>query len=222
MMTKMPSLADDYVAATRPDPMEQSAEALASDHAARYPGAFSSDEPSPYEKSPLCGSDLEQDMADDPMRLFNGRQPHYPIMHERMEHRVICFLKAQGFSNVEIAEQTGFSAVAVSNIIRQPWAQKRILDIIHDSGQNAVQQLLASEAYESVQRLVIERDNPNARPSERIAAADKLLDRALGKPSQPLDHTIQSKIDDLSDDELERIVQAGRLGGTATSTSQST
>jgi hypothetical protein len=110
--------------------------------------------------------------------------------------------------------------VAVSNIVRQPWARKRIVEIIRESGQDAVHQLLVGEAYDSIMRLVTERDNPVARPSERITAADKLLDRIFGKPNQPINHTINGKLEQLSDEELEQIVRRNSGGGTTTATTQ--
>ena len=171
----------------------------------RYPGPYSSDEPSPFASSPLASLDIAPAASED---MFNARDPHYAIMHERPEHRVICYLKAQGLSNKEIAEQTGFSAVAVSNIVRQPWARQRIVDAIKSAGQDAVESVLKGAALDSVFRLIEERDNENARPSERIAAANALLDRTFGKPTQPLQHSV-GKLDELSDEELARIATSG-------------
>ena len=146
-----------------------------------------------------------------PEPLHNAKNPYYHIQRERFEHRIICFLKAEGYSNIDIAKRTGMSAVAISNIIRQPWAQKQILDIIHDKGGDAVSALLNGAAADAVQRLIIEKDNMEARASERILAADKILDRAFGKPNQPLQYsTADTK--KLSDEELETIVRRGTRG----------
>jgi hypothetical protein len=165
------------------------------------------------ESGPNMGSDLNAN----PPQLHNARDPFYRIQRERFEHRVIIFLKAEGYSNLEIAEKTGMSAVAISNIIRQPWAQRQILDIIHSKGGDAVSQLLNGAAADAVQRLIIEKDNMDARSSERTAAADKILDRIFGKPNQPLQY---SSIDPkkMSDEELEAILRRGAAsrGGTTT------
>lgn len=235
--TTLPKFLDDYVAAALPPTPEAptpsipniedgslldiAADDIAADQKARYPGPYTSSAPSPYEASPLCGSEIEQDAKQSRHGLFNARDPHYPILHEKWQHRVICFLKAQGLSNVEISRQTGMTAVAVSNVVRQPWAQQRIAEIICEAGQDAVQQLLAGAEYDSVQRLIEERDNMNARPSDRINAADKLLDRIRGKPPQSLNHNVSNRVEDLTDEQLEAIIRQGRGGGTSTATSPS-
>lgn len=223
---------DEYVAITRTPRVQQESvlfdvpvEDVERVHAERYPGAYSSSEPTPYEKSEMFGSEIEQDAAQDPRALFNDRQPHYALKREKPEHRNIIFLKAEGLSNIRIARALGITPVTVSNVLRQPWARKRLLEVIHSHGEDAVQTLLQGEAYDSVQRLVTERDNELARPSERISAANALLDRLLGKPSQPLNHTIKGQVDQLSDEDLESIIrqsgQGGSGGATVTTSSPS-
>jgi hypothetical protein len=166
----------------------------------------------------LAGSIVEQQARENPNRLHNARYPEVAVIHEKPEHRVIIFLKAQGFSNKEIAEQTGYSPVMVSQIVRQPWAQDRILAIIHEAGVDAVQTLLQGAAADAVSRLISEMDNDLARPSERISAAEKLLDRLYGKPNQPIEHR-SLNLSEMSDEELARIATSGRGSGTTTATS---
>lgn len=187
----------------------------------RYPGAFSSDGPTPYELSGLDGSAIALAYDTNPNKLFNARKPYYPLQREKFEHRNVLFLKAEGCTNKEIAERTGMTSVAVSNILRQPWAQTRVLEIIHENGGDAVRHLLLDNAVKAVERLVVEIDNPQARPSERIVAADKLLDRLYGKPNQPIEHRAE-RAELMSDEELERIARQGLAAGsseTATATS---
>lgn len=173
----------------------------------RLHGPGTTTNPPPYKLSPLCGSTIEQDARENPDRLFNPRDPHYAIQRERPEHRTICFLKAEGHSMKEIAELMGLSPVTVSNVIRQPWAQQTIVKIIHEQGNDAVQTLLQGAASDAVMRLISEMDNELARPSERINAADKLLDRLYGKPNQPIEHRT-GELSTLTDQQLEDIVRA--------------
>jgi hypothetical protein len=180
----------------------------------RHPGAYANGGlNTPYDMSGLAGEYVAPPCGPSP--LYNGRQPHYPIMHERLEHRVICHDKALGLSNKEIAERRGMSAVAISNILRQPWAQRMVLEIVHENGGDAVKQLLKSEALNSLDRLIVERDNPEARPSERIVAADKILDRLYGKPNQPIEHRA-TNLDTMSDEELERIARSSETSTATT------
>jgi hypothetical protein len=87
-------------------------------------------------------------------------------------------------------------------IVRQEWAQEVILQTIHDNGGNAVKQLLEGAAEDSVLTLISERDNEEAKPSERISASRELLDRYLGKPTQRVE--TQKLPDATSVSELDR------------------
>jgi len=153
-----------------------------------------------------CGSKMEPDR---PRGLVNAKAPAWVLGKERFEHRIIIYLKAEGFSNKEIAEKVGFSSLAVSNLLRQPWAQEAVLRIIQENGGDAVQTLLNGAALDAVQRLITEMDNESTATSrDRVTAADKLLDRLYGKPNQPIEHR-QSNLTEMSDEELEALARKG-------------
>lgn len=205
------SLIDQYTEAAAPKGAAVAASAAldlsvedAADLPERYPGAYS--------RNPVPGY-ADPAGAVDGLRLHNARAPHYEIKHERYEHRAIIYLKGQGHSNVEIARITGMSAVAVSNILRQPWAQEELLAIMREQGRDGIFNLIQGAALDAVNRLVIEMDNDKARPAERISAARELLDRRFGRAAQPIVHSVDQQMDKLSDEELERIVieSAGRV-----------
>lgn len=140
--------------------------------------------PQLYENSPLSGSQTEQDYEGNPNKLFNDRPPNLRILHEKPEHRVLIFLKAQGLSNTEIAQRTGYQVAWIGQVMRQPWVRQRLVEEMQTAGVDAVQTVIKSAALDSVWRLIEERDNDKARSSERTAAANSLLDRFLGKPTQ--------------------------------------
>lgn len=141
--------------------------------------------------------------------LHNGRDPHYNIKHERLEHRVIIYLKAEGLSNKEVAEVSGFTPVAVSNILRQPWAKRRVLEIIQSKGSDAVETVLKSSALDSIYKLIELRDSPLTQPETQRKSANDLLDRLFGKPNQPVQHSGNLDLTKLSDEELARIIASG-------------
>ena len=170
--------------------------------ARRHPGAFSSASPSPYQQSPLSDSIIEQDAKDNPEALYGAKEPHYAILHEKPQHRVMIYLAAQGHTVTEIADLTGFTTVCVNNVLRQPWAQKRITEEIANSGRSKVEMVLKGSQLAAIERLIAEMDNPDARPSERINAADKILDRVMGKPNQPLTISEGKSLDQMSDAEI--------------------
>lgn len=127
--------------------------------------------------------------ADSPSRLFDETSPNLVILHEKPEHRAIVFMKAQGFSNREIASHSGYTESWVSQVVRQPWARQRILSILHTQGEDAVRLAIQGSALDSVYTLIDIRDNDKAPASARLGAASNLLDRFLGKPTQHVEAT---------------------------------
>lgn len=171
-----------------------------------------------FENSELSGSEVEQDYKGTSTGLYNDRQPNLAVLSEKPEHRIVIFLKAQGMSNNEIAKRTGYTYPWVSQLLRQPWARLRLVEEITASGRNAVEEMLKSAAEDSVYTLISERDNANAKPAERISAANSLLDRFLGKPTQKVEQTIKTgKLDTLDDTERELLAleqEEARIRGT--------
>jgi hypothetical protein len=144
--------------------------------------------------------------------LVNQRpvRTEYKLKREKWEHRCIALLKAQGFSNKEISEQTGYTPVSVSNILRQPWIRDLIMQEIKLAGRDAVQELLHASTYDSVTTLIEIRDNPDNSARDRMGASVNLLNRTYGMPNQPITHNEGVKLENLSDEELAKIVNKGR------------
>lgn len=170
---------------------------------ARYPGAFTSTKASPYEMSPMAQSAEEDAARNGPDALYNDRQPRYEIKHQKPEHRTIIFLKAEGNTNREISRITGMSEVAISNILRQPWARTQLLDEINKAGRNEVVTIFKGAAAEVAQTMVDIISNPEVKASDKISAGHLILDRLFGKATQPLAHTFSdSDLSKMSDDQL--------------------
>lgn len=128
---------------------------------------------------------------------------------EKWEHRICAYLKAQGYSNVEIAAKTGYTPAGIWQIMQLPWVKEVIRTEINKNGQAAVEQLLKASTFDSVCKLLEVRDNPNAQPRDVIAASKELLDRVYGKPNQPITHVEAKDLNALSDQELEAIARSG-------------
>ncbi len=131
----------------------------------------------------------------DPDRLFSSDgaknlkdAPNLAIIHERPVHRLIVYLKAQGHSNKEIADRTGFTQAWVSQITRQPWFRLRLVQELKDAGVDAIESVLKSTALDSVFTLIDLRDDDSAPKAVRSACANSLLDRFRGKPVQTIQH----------------------------------
>lgn len=122
--------------------------------------------------------------------LHGQRPPNQAIVHEKPEHFVIVFLKAKGHSNREVAEKTGYTEAWVSQICRQPWFMKKLMQELRTAGRSGVQEFLDSTVEDTLIKLVQLRDGAKTEAVQLAAAVD-LANRALGKPIQ---RTIEIKV----------------------------
>lgn len=170
--------------------------------------------PKGKESVPQYASIIEANGGD---RLDNPchgqREPYYNNKREQPQHRHIGLLKAQGLTNKEIAEETGYTPVAVSNILRQPWIQDLIYQEMRRAGRDAVRETLEVQALPSIQKLIELRDDVEVyakNPDIARKAANDLLDRVYGKPNQPITRTEKVELDSLTDQQLAEIVKNGK------------
>lgn len=119
-----------------------------------------------------------------PDALFGISDPTYLIKHEKPVHRTMVEMSIKGFSNRDIAMFTGYSEQYVSNVIKQPGAQVRIVEQLKKNVQEELRDILEAEAVPTIKRLVGLRDQ-SVNPTVAKGACDSLLDRFLGKPTQP-------------------------------------
>jgi hypothetical protein len=122
-------------------------------------------------------------------RLHNDTQPNLGIIHEKPEHRALVYMKAQGLSNRECCERTGYSDAWMSQICRQPWFRTALIRELKNAGVDAVRKCIQAAALDSVFTLIDLRDDVKAPASVRSRNADSLLDRYLGKATQHLEHS---------------------------------
>lgn len=134
---------------------------------------------SPLSKDPVVAEYLGGGNA-----LAGDRPPNLAIMSERPEHRLMLYLKTQGLSNQEIADKMGYGYQWVCQVVRQPWFRKAFVDMVEEAGKDASEEFLRGETLNSLHVLVEIRDDSKAKEASRVAAANAILDRALGKPTQ--------------------------------------
>ena len=138
--------------------------------------------------------------------LFNDTTSSSIVLAEKPEHRVIIILKSQGFSNIEIATFTQYTREHVGNVLRQPWARARLLDLLKEKQNDPAEAFLRGAVMDSLATLVEVRDDQSAGGAARITAANALLDRYLGKPLQRVESKNTHVVDtDNIDDELRRL-----------------
>jgi hypothetical protein len=143
-----------------------------------------------FDNSELLGHPVTSAAATDPDRLFAAaetNQPNFAILSEKAEHRIIVYLKAQGLSNKEVAERTGYTQSWVCQITRQPWFRLRLVQELKEAGVDAVQQVLKATVLDSVFTLIDIRDDPTTPKAIRSQNCERLLDRYFGKPTQKVE-----------------------------------
>jgi predicted transcriptional regulator len=150
--------------------------------------------------------------------LANAKPPnkYYQNQRERYTHRIMLEKAAQGYTVKEIAEQTGFTAVAVNNILRQPYAQQTLVDEIqriHGVDEEVVEIIKknvvkAAKLYETVL------NDPMADRKDRMEAAERFLNRRYGKPTQPMSQGSAIDLNALSDDEIAKLLPTSGTGTT--------
>lgn len=146
------------------------------------------------------GSPDEQHYRESEDALHNSKMPNLRVLHESPIHRGIIYMRATGASLTEIARATGYTVPWISQLLRQPWAQARLVKELKEAGQDAVQGLIKSAAEESVLKLIEMRDTAT-RPADVISASNSLLDRFLGKPTQ----TVKSEVTHRTAKDLEAV-----------------
>lgn len=107
---------------------------------------------------------------------------------EKEWHRLLGFMKARGLSNRECAEKLNKSETAISQVSRAPWFREQLEAVIMEEGRDSLREVLNGEVLNSVYTLIDVRDDVAAKGSERIAAANSLIDRVLGKAPQTIQH----------------------------------
>lgn len=152
-----------------------------------------------FENSELSSHPVVEAERNDPDRLFSSDDrshihdsPNLAIIHEKPEHRIIVYLKAQGLSNKEVADRTGYTQPWISQLTRQPWFRLRLVQELKDAGVDQIQSVLKSTALDSIFTLIDIRDDANAPKAARSACANSLLDRLLGRPKQTVEHEEKS------------------------------
>lgn len=99
--------------------------------------------------------------------LFNSLDPYYNIDKENAKHRVVLLLKAKGATNLEIASATGYCPIHVSNIVRQKWFQKQLVELLHAKGEGEIEKLLKVHATAALLKAVEIMENTK---NEQLAA----------------------------------------------------
>ena len=132
----------------------------------------------------LCDSTGESpDAADD---YFNAQAPERALLKESPSHRAMIILRTTGHSIKEIADSLGYSEIHVGNVLRQPWARKRILEAQNNTLACEVRKTIERAGHKALTLLEESLDNAALPANVRSQTAQYLVNRLLGKPSASL------------------------------------
>lgn len=143
-------------------------------------------------------------------KLHGDRLPAAAISREQPVHVLMCYMLASGKTTKEIAAATGYSDGGVKLICKQPWFRKRYLRVTAEAGKNEVEAFLSMETVNSLETLVQIRDNDAEKGATRVTAANSILNRALGMPTQHIKSETNLNVNKATEqgDELDRQIAA--------------
>lgn len=124
---------------------------------------------------------------------------------ELPRHVIIAELLARGFNQKEAAALAGCSRENISQLKRNPWFQERVVMAIERNIDQELKEFLDKEVLNSLEVVRRIRDDPSVRAADRLAAAQAILDRRFGRPSQPI-VSIEKPVERMSAEELEKEV----------------
>lgn len=152
-------------------------------------------------------------------KLHNFDAPFHVNKKETPTQRAILEVAAKGgYTNREIAKMFGRTPVNVNNIIRQPHSQEFLANEIRriNGEDETVVQVIKENVVAAVTTLAGIMNDVKARNADRIAAAEKLLERRYGKANQPINRASGVNLDELSDEDLLKMLPGTSSTGTAT------
>lgn len=123
--------------------------------------------------------------------FWNVREPSFVLSEEKPHHRFVCYLKAQGFSNKEICDQTGWSAFFVCNTLKQPWATEMIAKLMAEAGCQGIEAVLKGAAMKAALEMedLLERAKTEGSLEVERKVRKDMMDRWFGTAAQHVIHT---------------------------------
>ena len=151
-----------------------------------------------------------------PPKLVNFAGPQYLRKKEMPSHRLIAEYAARGFQANEISELVGRHKVTVADLLKQPHSQQYIADEVRRvaSEDERVVTVIKDNVVRAVEALADIVGDESKKASDRIAAANALLDRRYGKAAQPISRNSGVNLDELSDADLAQMARETSSTGT--------
>lgn len=127
-----------------------------------------------------------------PSRLYGRGEPTNPREVRKFEkawHRNAAYHLANQMSIKDTAAACDVSPVCVSQLLKNPWFQGYVTELIAERGGGDIMELVKAELMNTFVTLVELRDNPKVSPTVKARICDSILDRGLGKALQRIEQT---------------------------------
>ncbi len=131
------------------------------------------------------------------------KKPPIVLQQEKFEHRCVAYLKAEGKSNEEIAQITGYSDTRVGYLVKQPWMEPFILELIASRGGKKVEEFIEDHVMPALETITGIMLDEEAARRDRISCANAILDRKYGKPNQPMSYRESKPVDQMTLEEVD-------------------
>lgn len=125
-----------------------------------------------------AGFDAQAEVKPTGMVITRSDDPKYRLM----EHMAAC-----GKTRRDIADTLGMSYSWVCQVFKQRWFKDNVIAVLKDNGRDHVQAFLKAECMPSLEVVRDIRDNESEKGATRLAAANTILDRLLGKPTNKIE-----------------------------------
>lgn len=122
------------------------------------------------------------------LRFHGAKEPTVTIQKEKAIHRTAAYMIASGAKIRAVADHLDVAEATVRSWTKQPFFQSLVATIIHNEFSGDITSMLRTAAVEAV---MIETDLMHNSTSDqvRLKAAQDLLDRFRGKPTNFVHHT---------------------------------
>ena len=149
-----------------------------------------------------------------PELLFNAAKPKQLRKKEQPAHTAMAQLAAEGYQGTEIARILGRHPHTVNDVLRQPYAQDRVVKCVRDTHgtDHEVVEIIKETVVAAVNLLAETIVDSKQKRSDRILAAEKILERRYGKANQPINRGTDVDLNSLSDAELAKMLPTSGTG----------
>jgi hypothetical protein len=114
--------------------------------------------------------------------------PKQVLYYEQPWHRTAAYFFATGvMSTPEVAQACNRDHRTVRNLLRQPWFQERVTQLLAESGGKDIMALFKAEQLNTFAVMLDLRDSKDTPSPVKFNVCRDILDRTLGKPVQRIE-----------------------------------